>query len=109
MKNQLDSNTSSHNGGDYTTPEASQASALAAIAAATSFAKCSVTPLTFEQHSPPPTPEMHSRLFKGYPIRIAIKEGIPSLLVEEAELPPGCQSLQDLPCQEAARTVGTTS
>jgi uncharacterized protein YbaR (Trm112 family) len=42
-------------------------------------------------------------------LKFAIKEGIPSLLVEEAELPPGCQSLQDLPCQEAARTVGTTS
>jgi uncharacterized protein YbaR (Trm112 family) len=29
-----------------------------------------------------------------------IREGIPSMLPEEAELPPGCARLQDLPCQQ---------
>ncbi len=33
-----------------------------------------------------------------YPVR----EGIPCLLPEEAKLPPGCESLGDLPCQKAA-------
>ena len=33
-------------------------------------------------------------------LRFPIKEGIPCLLVEEAELPPGCESLQSLPCQQ---------
>ena len=27
------------------------------------------------------------------------KDGFPVLVVEEAELPPGCESLQQLPCQ----------
>ncbi len=27
------------------------------------------------------------------------KEGFPALLVEEAQLPPGCSSLEQLPCQ----------
>jgi uncharacterized protein YbaR (Trm112 family) len=31
-----------------------------------------------------------------------VREGIPSMLVEEAVLPPGCASLADLPCQEKA-------
>jgi hypothetical protein len=28
-----------------------------------------------------------------------IKDGLPVLVVEEAELPPGCPSLDQLPCQ----------
>ncbi len=32
---------------------------------------------------------------------LPVKEGIPSLLVDTAELPPGCASLDDLPCQKA--------
>jgi len=32
-------------------------------------------------------------------LRFPVKEGIPCLLVEEAELPPGCTSLDELPCQ----------
>ena len=32
-----------------------------------------------------------------YPVR----EGIPTMLPEEAQLPPGCASLSDLPCQKA--------
>ncbi len=33
--------------------------------------------------------------------RYAIKDGIPNMLVEEAELPPGCASLNDLECAKA--------
>lgn len=29
-----------------------------------------------------------------------IRDGFPTLLVEEAELPPGCSSLEQLPCQQ---------
>jgi len=28
-----------------------------------------------------------------------IRDGFPTLLVEEAELPPGCTNLEQLPCQ----------
>jgi hypothetical protein len=31
----------------------------------------------------------------------AIKDGIPIMLIEEAQLPPGCSSIQDLPCVKA--------
>ena len=33
-------------------------------------------------------------------LRFKSKEGILSLVAEEAELPPGCESLSDLPCQK---------
>jgi uncharacterized protein YbaR (Trm112 family) len=33
--------------------------------------------------------------------RFAIKDGIPNMLIEEAELPPGCCSLADLECVKA--------
>jgi uncharacterized protein YbaR (Trm112 family) len=39
--------------------------------------------------------EQCSLLFK-------IKDGFPVLVVEEAELPRGCDSIRDLPCQTAA-------
>jgi uncharacterized protein YbaR (Trm112 family) len=32
-------------------------------------------------------------------IKFPIKEGIPCLIVEEAELPPGVASLDELPCR----------
>ncbi len=32
-------------------------------------------------------------------LKFPIKDGFPVLVVEEAELPPGCDSLADLPCQ----------
>jgi uncharacterized protein YbaR (Trm112 family) len=32
-------------------------------------------------------------------VRFPIKEGIPCLLIEEAELPPGCTVVASLPCQ----------
>ena len=30
----------------------------------------------------------------------AIKDGIPIMLIEEAQLPAGCNSIQDLPCMK---------
>ena len=35
------------------------------------------------------------------------KDGFPVLVVEEAELPPGCESIQQLPCQREAVAKGT--
>jgi uncharacterized protein len=35
-------------------------------------------------------------------LRFAIKDGFPILVAEEAELPAGCESLSDLPCQNGA-------
>jgi uncharacterized protein len=32
-------------------------------------------------------------------LRFRIKDGFPVLVAEEAELPPGCEGLSDLPCQ----------
>ncbi len=39
-------------------------------------------------------------------LRFNIRDGFPVLVVEEAELPPGCESLGQLPCQreKQART-----
>jgi uncharacterized protein YbaR (Trm112 family) len=34
--------------------------------------------------------------------RFKIKDGFPVLVIEEAELPPGCASIQQLPCQQPA-------
>ena len=33
--------------------------------------------------------------------RFAIKDDIPNMLIEEAELPPGCASLKELECVRA--------
>jgi uncharacterized protein len=32
-------------------------------------------------------------------VRFTIADGFPILVAEEAELPPGCEGLADLPCQ----------
>ncbi len=32
-------------------------------------------------------------------LRFKIKDGFPVLIVEEAEYPPGCESMSQLPCQ----------
>jgi uncharacterized protein YbaR (Trm112 family) len=37
-------------------------------------------------------------------LRFKIKDGFPVLVVEEAELPPGCTSLDDLPCRSKTRS-----
>ena len=31
-------------------------------------------------------------------LRFPVRHGIPVMLVDEAELPPGCQCIEDLPC-----------
>lgn len=36
-------------------------------------------------------------------LRFPIKDGFPVLVVEEAELPPGCDSLSQLPCQREGK------
>ena len=36
-------------------------------------------------------------------LRFKIKDGFPILVVEEAELPAGCESVAQLPCQQAKR------
>ena len=36
-------------------------------------------------------------------LQFPIKDGFPVLVVEEAELPAGCESLRDLPCQREAK------
>ena len=36
-------------------------------------------------------------------LRFPIKDGFPVLVAEEAELPPGCPSLDQLPCQQHAK------
>lgn len=37
-------------------------------------------------------------------IRFPIKDGIPVLIVEEAELPAGCKSIEHLKCRGGARS-----
>lgn len=37
-------------------------------------------------------------------LRFRVKDGFPVLVVEEAELPAGCGSLKDLPCQKEAKS-----
>lgn len=40
-------------------------------------------------------------------LRFHIRDGFPVLVAEEAELPPGCASLSDLPCQrESGKVTG---
>jgi uncharacterized protein YbaR (Trm112 family) len=39
-------------------------------------------------------------------LKFPIKDGLPDLIVEEAELPPGCASLSQLPCQRKAQPSG---
>jgi hypothetical protein len=41
-------------------------------------------------------------------LRFKIRDGFPILVVEEAELPPGCESLADLPCHREGATKAAT-
>ncbi len=34
-------------------------------------------------------------------LRFHVRDGFPVMIVEEAELPPGCASLENLPCHAA--------
>jgi uncharacterized protein len=40
-------------------------------------------------------------------LKFAVRDGLPNMVVEEAELPPGCASREQLPCQRAL-TQGVT-
>jgi uncharacterized protein YbaR (Trm112 family) len=44
-------------------------------------------------------------------VRFPIKDGFPVMIIEEAELPAGCRSLAELPCQteKATRPPATSS
>jgi uncharacterized protein YbaR (Trm112 family) len=39
-------------------------------------------------------------------LKFPVREGIPCMLPEEAELPPGCARLEDLPCKQKAPAEG---
>ncbi len=39
-------------------------------------------------------------------LRFRIKDGFPVLVAEEAELPAGCASLRELPCQRENKPAG---
>jgi len=41
-------------------------------------------------------------------LRFKIKDGFPVLVVEEAELPRGCESISQLPCQREAAGEAAT-
>jgi uncharacterized protein YbaR (Trm112 family) len=41
-------------------------------------------------------------------LKFPIKDGLPVLVVEEAELPSGCASLEQLPCQREAKLPKNT-
>jgi uncharacterized protein YbaR (Trm112 family) len=36
-------------------------------------------------------------------LKFAVRNDIPNMIVEEAELPAGCESISQLPCQREAR------
>ena len=41
-------------------------------------------------------------------LKFKVKDGFPVLVVEEAELPPGCEGLSDLPCQREGTGIGNS-
>jgi uncharacterized protein YbaR (Trm112 family) len=38
-------------------------------------------------------------------LKFAIKDGFPNMVPEEAELPPGCESIDQLPCKHERKTT----
>jgi uncharacterized protein len=48
--------------------------------------------------------ENHHLVCERCALRFPIKDKIPSLVVEEAELPPGCESISQLPCQREGKS-----
>jgi uncharacterized protein len=42
-------------------------------------------------------------------LRFPTRDGFPVLVAEEAELPPGCESLADLPCQKDGTSAASTN
>jgi uncharacterized protein YbaR (Trm112 family) len=51
--------------------------------------------------------EKNSLVCERCRLRFRIQDGFPVLVVEEAELPPGCDSLRQLPCQREAAAKTT--
>jgi uncharacterized protein YbaR (Trm112 family) len=47
--------------------------------------------------------EENSLVCERCALRFEIKPGYPVMVVEEAQLPPGCESLADLPCQREGK------
>jgi uncharacterized protein len=41
-------------------------------------------------------------------LKFKVRDGIPNMVVEEAELPPGCATLGQLPCQREGAPGGAT-
>ncbi len=41
------------------------------------------------------------------PVKFKIKDGFPVLVMEEAELPAGCETLEQLPCQRERRDTSS--
>jgi uncharacterized protein len=48
--------------------------------------------------------EQDSLVCERCALRFAIKDGFPILVVEEAQLPPGCESISQLPCQDEKKS-----
>ena len=40
-------------------------------------------------------------------LKFPVREGIPCMLVDEAQLPAGCSRFEDLPCQKTPRPITT--
>ena len=39
-------------------------------------------------------------------LRFPVRDGLPNMVIEEAELPPGCAGRADLPCQRELPAAG---
>jgi uncharacterized protein YbaR (Trm112 family) len=46
-------------------------------------------------------PEQDHLVCEQCAVKFAIQDGFPVLVIEEATLPPGCDSIAQLPCQRA--------
>jgi uncharacterized protein YbaR (Trm112 family) len=65
----------------------------------------------------PMDPQRNARLEEGpgglvcqrCRLTFPVREGIPCMLVEEAQLPPGCDSPSALPCQQGVTSQETRS
>jgi len=73
-----------------------------------------ISPEFLERLRCPMDPAREARLAQGEDclvsqrcgLRYRVKDGLANLVVEEAELPPGCASLDQLPCQREAGRPG---
>jgi uncharacterized protein YbaR (Trm112 family) len=54
----------------------------------------------FNPREVPLRQEGNNLLCTECPVRFKIKDGFPVLVKEEAELPLGCETWRDLPCQQ---------